>query len=111
MKEPLRGIHNYATFLIEDYGDKLDDAGRHKLDTLKVLAERMYALIDSLLEFSRVGRVDLAIQKTDLNVVLDRCFNSLRILLDEPGVQVRVPEAVARDRVRSTCGSGRSFET
>ena len=71
LKEPLRGIHNYATFLLEDYTDKLDSEGRSKLDTLKVLAERMYSLIDSLLEYSRVGRVDLAIKKTDLSIVLE----------------------------------------
>lgn len=91
LKEPLRGIHNYATFLIEDYGDKLDDTGRFKLETLKVLAERMYALIDSLLEFSRVGRVDLAIKKTDLNRVLNEVLDSLRILIEERGVEIRVP--------------------
>ena len=101
MKEPLRGIHNYATFLLEDYADKLDEDGRNKLETLKVLAERMYALIDSLLEYSRVGRVDLAIKKTDLNAVLDEVLLTLRMLLEERGVQVRVPTPLPIDRVRS----------
>ncbi len=91
LKEPLRGIHNYATFLLEDYTDKLDLDGRSKLETLRVLAERMYALIDSLLEYSRVGRVDLAIKKTDLSVVLDEVLLTLRMSLDERGVEVRVP--------------------
>lgn len=91
LKEPLRGIHNYATFLLEDYADALNEDGRGKLKTLKVLAERMYSLIDSLLEFSRVGRVDLAIRKTDLDAVLNEVLLTLRISLDERGVQVRVP--------------------
>ena len=43
------------TFLIEDYGEQIDSAGHAKLVTLKVLAERMYALIDSLLEFYASG--------------------------------------------------------
>jgi PAS domain S-box-containing protein len=90
LKEPLRGIHNYATFLIEDYGELLDAAGRTKLDTLKLLAERMYALIDSLLEFSRVGRVDLAIKKTNLNPVLDEVLQSLAVSLEEHKVQIRL---------------------
>ncbi|HXT21271.1 MAG TPA: CHASE sensor domain-containing protein, partial [Thermoanaerobaculia bacterium] len=34
LKEPLRGIHNYAGFLLEDYQEQLDDAGREKLQTL-----------------------------------------------------------------------------
>ena len=103
LKEPLRGIHNYSNFLIEDYGDKLDQDGRAKLETLKDLAQRMYALIDSLLEFSRVGRVDLAIRETDLNEVLAEVLDSLRITLDEQGVQIRIPRSlptVRCDRVR-----------
>ncbi len=105
LKEPLRGIHNYANFLIEDYGDKLDEDGRAKLVTLKDLTQRMYALIDSLLEFSRVGRVDLAIRETDLNEVLVEVLDSLRISLQEQEVQVRIPKllpTIRCDRVRIT---------
>src|SRR5215210_2103614 len=67
LKEPLRGIHNFSNFLIEDYSDKLDDEGRSKLETLMRLTRRMETLIDSLLHFSRLGRVDLAIDRVDLN--------------------------------------------
>ncbi len=31
LKEPLRGIHNYSNFLIEDYGEILNDEGMEKL--------------------------------------------------------------------------------
>jgi len=34
LKAPLRGIHNDATFLLEDYEDVLDDDGQAKLRTL-----------------------------------------------------------------------------
>ncbi|HVK06900.1 MAG TPA: GAF domain-containing protein, partial [Armatimonadaceae bacterium] len=34
LKEPLRGIQNYAHFLHEDYADVLDDEGRARLETL-----------------------------------------------------------------------------
>ena len=37
LKEPLRGIHNYATFLLEDYQDKVDSEGVDKLETMKRL--------------------------------------------------------------------------
>ncbi len=55
LREPLRGIHNYATFLVEDYADVMDEAARQKLETLQRLAQRMDQLIDSLLQFSRAG--------------------------------------------------------
>ena len=47
LKEPLRGIHNYSSFLMEDYGDKLDAEGHKKLETVKRLAQRLEDLIDS----------------------------------------------------------------
>lgn len=103
LKEPLRGIHNYATFLLEDYADKLDDDGRSKLETLTRLTRRMETLIDSLLQFSRLGRVDLAIDDIDLNGVLEEVLDAIAINLKENGVAIRIPSplpVVRCDRVR-----------
>ncbi len=103
LKEPLRGIHNYANFLLEDYADRLDADGRAKLETLTALARRMEALIDSLLEFSRVGRVELSNQETDLNALVRSTLESLQITLLEDRVEVRIPRplpTVRCDQVR-----------
>ena len=45
LKEPLRGIYNYSSFLIEDYGETLDEEGIAKLQTLMRLTHRMEDLI------------------------------------------------------------------
>ena len=63
LKEPLRGIHRYSDFLMEDYAGKLDEAGVEKLKTLVKLSQRMQTLVNSLLHFSRVGRADLALHE------------------------------------------------
>ncbi len=91
LKEPLRGIHNYAGFLLEDYRERLGEDGRQKLETLARLTRRMDALLDSLLYYSRVGRVDLAIGDVDLNAVVAGVVDSLHISLEEYGVRVRIP--------------------
>src|SRR5436305_2610250 len=70
LKEPLRGIHNFSNFLLEDYADKLDDEGRSKLETLGRLSRRMEPLIVSLLQFSRPGRLDLPTDRVDLNEIV-----------------------------------------
>jgi PAS domain S-box-containing protein len=103
LKEPLRGIHNYAKFLLEDHGLQLAGDGRDKLETLTRLAQRMEALIDSLLQFSRVGRLALAHQDADLNDVVGSALEALQITLKEERVEVRIPERlpiVRCDRVR-----------
>ncbi len=70
LKEPLRGIHNYATFLLDDYGEILQGEGAEKLHTLVRLTTRMELLIESLLKFSRLGRQELQMDSIDLNLLL-----------------------------------------
>jgi PAS domain S-box-containing protein len=103
LKEPLRGISHLCTFLIEDYARKLDAEGQAKLERLRHLANHLGNLIDSLLQFSRVGRVDLAVQETNLEQLVEEVVDSLRISLQEQGVEVhicgRLP-TIRCDRVR-----------
>jgi len=88
LKEPLRGIHNYAGFLLEDYQDRLDEGGRDKLETLMRLSGRMETLIDTLLHFSRVGRVDLAWSEVDLDAMVRELVDSLQPSLAPAGAEV-----------------------
>jgi light-regulated signal transduction histidine kinase (bacteriophytochrome) len=103
LKEPLRGIHNYSVFLLEDYAEQLDADGVHKLQTLVRLSQRMESLIDSLLQLSRVGRLDLDVQPTDLNEVVAEVLDLLAPRLEQTGttVEVRGPlPTIAADATR-----------
>jgi len=91
LKEPLRGIHNYASFLLEDYEDKLGEAAREQLLTLVRLSKSMEQIIDSLLDYSRIGRLELLATAVDLNQVVREVLESLSILLAEADIQVRSP--------------------
>jgi signal transduction histidine kinase len=103
LKEPLRGLHTYATILLEDYGKILDADGQAKLATLIRLTQRMDTLIDALLELSRVGRAELAMQETALGPVVDEVVDSLALLLLEAHAEVHMPTplpSVRCDKVR-----------
>jgi len=102
LKEPLRGIHNYASFLLEDYGETLPADGVDKLQTLVRLSRRMEELINSLLHFSRVGRVDLSVESVDLNEVVADVLGLLGPRLETQGVQIDVGAlpTLTCDRVR-----------
>ncbi|MES2886088.1 MAG: PAS domain-containing protein [Pseudomonadota bacterium] len=89
LKEPLRGIHNYARFIAEDYADKLDAGGQHMLKAVSEQAERMQRLIEDLLEIARLGREPMQRKQTNLDVVVDEVLASLSFSLAEKKVAVR----------------------
>ncbi|MDD5578300.1 MAG: ATP-binding protein [Methylobacter sp.] len=92
LKEPLRGIHNYSLFLLEDYADKIDDEGRERLQTLVRLSERMEELLDTLLHYSRLGRTDLNLRMTNVKAVIDDSLILLQERLEATGAEIRIPQ-------------------
>ncbi|MEM1125991.1 MAG: ATP-binding protein [Bacteroidota bacterium] len=103
LKEPLRGIQNYSRFLLEDYGERLDEEGRRQLETIGHLSERLNDFITALLQYSRVGRVDLAAQIVDLNQVVKDALTLLQVPIEERQAVVRVARPLPKlrcDRVR-----------
>ena len=103
LKEPLRGIHNYSSFLIEDYADVLNEEGVSKLRTMARLTQRMEDLIESLLHFSRLGRVELSMQQTNLNQLVKNVVDVLSISLQETKVDIRIPRplpSIQCDRIQ-----------
>ncbi len=70
LKEPLRGIYKHAHQLLDESAPALNSDGRNKLERMMRLTVRMDALLDSLLHFSRVGRMALDMAKTDQNGVV-----------------------------------------
>ena len=104
LKEPLRSIYSIVQFLQDDdVGGRLPAEGRQRLATILRLTRRMDDLIESLLQYSRVGRIDLDLQAVDLNEVLVQALEDLQPVLQANAVQVQVQETlpVLRcDRVR-----------
>lgn len=91
LKEPLRGLHNHAQFLLEDYQDKLDDDGKRRLHRLSFLAQRMEHLVSDLLYFSRLGRSEMAIQPADPNQMIMEIEHMIENLVQEKHATISVP--------------------
>ncbi|PXW25627.1 sensor histidine kinase [Paraburkholderia caballeronis] len=87
LKAPLRGIGSLANWLSTDYADKFDDEGREHMRLLISRVHRMSALIDGILQYSRVGRIKEATVKVDLNVLLREVID---LLAPPPHVSVTV---------------------
>jgi light-regulated signal transduction histidine kinase (bacteriophytochrome) len=91
LKEPLRGIHNYASLVLRAEADRLEPTNRKRMETVVRLTQRMESLINSLLHYAQVGRTELSLRETDLNEVLASVLEPLKPRIDEAGVEVRVP--------------------
>jgi len=66
LRAPLRHIDGFLGLLKKRIGETLDDEGRRYIATVSGAALRMAALIDDLLSFSRMGRVEMAKTQVDL---------------------------------------------
>ena len=70
LKAPLRAVTNLSAWLEEDLGERLPDDNKAQIVLLRQRVARMNALIDGLLEFSRVGRANVAVEAVDLKALL-----------------------------------------
>ncbi len=105
LKEPLRGMSMKATFLLEDYKDKLDEKGVGHLRRIVYLSAHMEQLIRDLLYFSQLGRSSLAVQESDPNAMIDEIRIMLEPMLKERNAHIVVPKPLPHiicDRVRIT---------
>jgi PAS domain S-box-containing protein len=72
LRAPLRSMQGFAQALQEDYGSRLDKAGRDYLSRISKSAARMDQLIQDLLAYARLSRQELIFEKIDLNYLLDQ---------------------------------------
>ncbi len=70
LRAPLRHINGYIELLIKRYSNQLDTKGKHYIQSISESSTQMGILIDDLLNFSRAGRVELKLDKIDMNKVL-----------------------------------------
>ena len=77
LKAPLRAVDGYTKILIEDYGPLLDNEGRRVCDVISAGTRKMGRLIDDLLAFSRIGRVEMRHATVDMEAMAKDVFFEL----------------------------------
>ena len=104
LQEPLRMVASYTQLLARRYADKLDDDAREFIQFAVDGATRMQALIDALLEYSRVGTTKREAAAVDLREVVSNVLSDLRLSVSETGATVTVGDlpVVDGDRAQLT---------
>ncbi|BAU41702.1 ATP-binding protein [Leptolyngbya sp. O-77] len=77
LKAPLRAIANLSEWIEEDLSGQLPPENQQQLHLLRGRVHRMEALINGLLEYSRVGRVESPVERVSLSVLLDEVIDSI----------------------------------
>jgi signal transduction histidine kinase len=76
LRAPLRAVNGYCRIFIEDFGAGTPAEGLQVLEKAMAGAERMGALIEDLLEFSRLSRQPLDASNVSLNGLLQRALDA-----------------------------------
>lgn len=87
LRAPLRHISGFADKLGRQLGDGADEKSRHYLEVIAGSAQRMAALIDDLLVYSRLGRSALRLQPVDMQSLVAE----VRAMLDA-NAQAEMPD-------------------
>lgn len=94
LKEPLRGIEAFAGFLLEDYGDRLDDQGKRYLNFLKQSAVRMKDLIHDLLTLASLSRKEPVPESVDLTRAVAQAERDLAYAIQSRQAEIRLPKSL-----------------
>jgi len=89
LKAPLRAIDNLSSWIEEDIRDFVKDDTKEYMTTLRSRVVRMENLLNSLLEYSRVGRVKTETVEVDLNIFID---DIITMINPPKSVSFTVPE-------------------
>ena len=71
LKSPLRAIHDLAQWTIEDCGDQMPEDGLENLTMIIKRSERLSNLLTDLLDYSRLGREEHAVEDIDAIALTD----------------------------------------
>lgn len=88
LREPLRKIQSFAELLQDDLAPQLDENQSRYFGYIMSGAKRMQQLIQDVLQYSRVGRSDKALESVDLNHVLEIVQSDLSLAIEEHQVVI-----------------------
>ncbi len=90
LRAPLRAIDGFSRIVMEEYADTLDAEGLRLLKVIRGATTDMAALIDDLLEFSRVGRQPIQLAEIDMNELAAAVVDDLGSTYKDRDVQVAI---------------------
>lgn len=106
LKAPLRAIANLSSWIEEDLSESMTEDTVHQMNLLRGRVHRMEGLIEGLLQYSRVGRIQVPSEMVKVEKLLAEIIDSLAPpsgfeVKVEPGMPTFVTEKLALQQVFS----------
>lgn len=80
LRAPLRAIDGYSRMILRDQRDNLNDDAKRKFDLIRSNTQMMGKLIDDLLSFSRLGRLEINMSRLDMESLVGDVWMELQII-------------------------------
>lgn len=90
LRTPLRAIDGFSRILLDEYREKLDDEGKRLLNVVRENTIRMGRLIEDILAFTRIGRVEMAFSRIDMAEMVREVFEELKPRITEAKLQLEI---------------------
>jgi light-regulated signal transduction histidine kinase (bacteriophytochrome) len=92
LQEPLRTVLTFTSLIERKHGASMDGEALNYLLRVSAAGQRMRALIESLLIYSRIGQVERVFDVVDLNVCVKAAMANVESLIIDTGAQITVGE-------------------
>ena len=111
LKAPLRAIEGFSKLLLEEHSDNLDEEAKRLFNIVISNTGRMSQLIEYLLEFSRVTRIQMTKIKIDMMKLVENVFNDLKNLENGRNITLSLDNlsTVEVDPINDKAGMGKSY--
>jgi signal transduction histidine kinase len=97
LRAPLRHIDGFSKILLDQSAGQLNAAAMRAMDRIRFGAQQMGLMIDDLLEFSRLGRRDVARRPTDMRHLVDESLEILKPATEGRDIDFRIGELPTLD--------------
>jgi PAS domain S-box-containing protein len=108
MRAPLRAMQSFASFLVDEYADKLDEQGVHYLNQIMRSAVRLDSLIQDVLSYTKVLHSKLPLERVDLDRLVREIIETFpngQPIKPEIRIKGQLPDVLGNEALLAQCVS------
>ena len=90
LRASVRAVTMFADAVLQSNGERFTEEGKQDLDRIRWAAQEMRELIDSLLNFSRLGRGEVRYEAIDLRTYIEACLRNVQGEIRNRNASIRI---------------------